>query len=75
MTKSKNLLFLVLEKHLIWALLVLLFIAGLAVPGFLSVRNILKVMWAAAPLGCMVLGLFFVVLTFLYSTRCLLLYR
>lgn len=63
MTKSKNLLFLVLEKHLIWALLVLLFIAGLAVPGFLSIRNILNVMWAAAPLGCMVLGLFFVVLT------------
>jgi simple sugar transport system permease protein len=42
---------------------VLLFFVGFAVPGFLSARNILNVMWAAAPLGCMVLGLFFVVLT------------
>jgi len=63
MTGLKNVVFLVLEKHLIWALLAVLFLAGLAVPGFLSARNILNVMWAAAPLGCMVLGLFFVVLT------------
>ncbi|MCB9957455.1 MAG: ABC transporter permease [Rhodospirillaceae bacterium] len=57
------LLFLVLERHLIWALLLLLVIIGLFVPGFLSVRNFVNVMWAAAPLGCMVLGLFFVMLT------------
>lgn len=63
MTGLKKFIFLVLEKHLIWALLAVLCLAGLAVPGFLSTRNILNVMWAAAPLGCMVLGLFFVVLT------------
>lgn len=63
MTRMKHLLYFVLEKHLIWALLALLFLVGLTVPGFLSTRNILNVMWAAAPLGCMVLGLFFVVLT------------
>jgi len=63
MTGLKKFIFLVLEKHLIWALLAVLCLAGLAVPGFPSTRNILNVMWAAAPLGCMVLGLFFVVLT------------
>lgn len=63
MTRAGNFVLLVLEKHLIWALLALLCLAGLMVPGFLSTRNILNVMWAAAPLGCMVLGLFFVLLT------------
>lgn len=63
MTSVNKFVFLVLEKHLIWALLALLCLAGLTVPGFLSARNILNVMWAAAPLGCMVLGLFFVLLT------------
>lgn len=63
MTQIRNIFFLVLEKHLIWALLAILCLAGLTVPGFFSARNILNVMWAAAPLGCMVLGLFFVVLT------------
>lgn len=63
MTSVKNFVALLLEKHLIWVLLALLFLAGLTVPGFLSARNILNVMWAAAPLGCMVLGLFFVLLT------------
>src|SRR6218665_1475402 len=63
MTSVNKFIFLVLEKHLIWALRALLCLAGLAVPGFLSARNILNVMWAAAPLGCMVLGLFFVLLT------------
>ena len=60
MSTAKNILFIILERHLIWAILAVLFLAGIAVPGFLSVRNILNVMWAAAPLGCMVLGLFFV---------------
>lgn len=52
-----------LERHLIWVLLALLVAIGLLVPGFLSSRNIVNVMWAAAPLGCMVLGMFFVMLT------------
>ena len=59
----KYLLATILEKHLIWALLAVLILIGLAMPGFMSTRNIVNVMWAAAPLGCMVLGLFFVVLT------------
>ena len=53
----------VFERHLIWALLVLLVLIGLTVPGFLSTRNLINVLWAAAPLGCVVLGLFFVLLT------------
>lgn len=63
MTKLNSLALLILEKYLIWVLLALLFLIGLLVPGFLSVRNIFNVMWSAAPLGCMVLGLFFVLLT------------
>ena len=62
-TKLYGLLILILERHLIWALLVLLILIGLTVPGFFSVRNFVNVLWAAAPLGCMVLGLFFVMLT------------
>ena len=60
--KLYALFFLILERHLIWALLLLLILIGLMVPGFFSVRNFVNVMWAAAPLGCMVLGLFFVLL-------------
>lgn len=63
MNTTKRIGLLVLEKHLIWALLALLVLIGLSVPGFMSVRNVFNVMWAAAPLGCMVLGLFFVILT------------
>lgn len=63
MNGLRNRVFLILEKHLIWALLAVLCLAGLTVPGFMSTRNILNVMWAAAPLGCMVLGLFFVLMT------------
>ena len=53
----------IIEKHLIWALLTALILIGLTMPGFMSTRNLVNVMWAAAPLGCMVLGLFFVILT------------
>jgi len=53
---------LVFERHLIWLLLAILVIFGAFVPGFTSLQNILNVMWAAAPLGCMVLGLFLVLL-------------
>jgi len=51
------------ERHLIWLLLALIVLIGTTVPGFVSVRNFTNVLWAAAPLGCMVLGLFFVLLT------------
>jgi ribose/xylose/arabinose/galactoside ABC-type transport system permease subunit len=50
------------RQHLIWVILAILVVVGIFVPGFLSSRNILNVMWAAAPLGAMVLGMFFVML-------------
>jgi ribose/xylose/arabinose/galactoside ABC-type transport system permease subunit len=47
---------------LIWLILLVLVIVGFFVPGFVSSRNITNVLWAAAPLGGMVLGMFFVML-------------
>ena len=51
-----------LAEHLIWLILGVICIIGVFVPGFLSTRNLTNVLWAAAPLGCMVLGMFFVML-------------
>ena len=62
-TQLGRLLLLIVERHLIWALLAVLIAIGLSVPGFLSVRNVINVLWSAAPLGCMVLGMFFILLT------------
>ncbi|WP_435106504.1 ABC transporter permease [Arhodomonas sp. AD133] len=62
-TTMKRFVFPLFERHLIWLLLALLIAIGTTVPGFISVRNFTNVLWAAAPLGCMVLGLFFVLLT------------
>jgi simple sugar transport system permease protein len=59
MSQAVSLLF---ERHLIWLLLLVLVLFGSTVQGFASLQNILNVMWAAAPLGCMVLGLFLVLL-------------
>jgi ribose/xylose/arabinose/galactoside ABC-type transport system permease subunit len=53
---------LVFERHLIWGLLALIVAVGVTIPGFASAQNIMNVLWAAAPLGCMVLGLFLVLL-------------
>jgi ribose/xylose/arabinose/galactoside ABC-type transport system permease subunit len=39
-----------------------LVVVGASIPGFATTVNILNVLWAAAPLGCMVLGLFLVLL-------------
>ncbi|OCP19361.1 MULTISPECIES: ABC transporter permease [unclassified Ensifer] len=47
---------------MIWILLAVLVAVGLTIPGFASAQNLMNVMWAAAPLGCMVLGLFLVLL-------------
>lgn len=52
-----------LAEHLIWPIVVLMLIVGATVPGFLSSGNIVNVMWGAAPLGCMVVGLYFVMMT------------
>jgi ribose/xylose/arabinose/galactoside ABC-type transport system permease subunit len=59
MSQAVSLLF---ERHLIWLLLLVLVLFGSTVQGFTSLQSILNVMWAAAPLGCMVLGLFLVLL-------------
>ena len=40
-----------MERHLIWVLLIVLVAFGLTVQGFASVQNIMNVLWAAAPLG------------------------
>jgi ribose/xylose/arabinose/galactoside ABC-type transport system permease subunit len=53
----------ILERHLIWVLLVAIALVGLTMPGFFSVRNMTNLLWSASPLGCMVLGMFFVLLT------------
>lgn len=52
-----------LSEHLIWVLLVALCIVASNVPGFLSIKNAINIFWAAASLGCMVLGMFLVMLT------------
>lgn len=51
------------SEHLVWVLLVLLMGVGFFVRGFWGVANLTNVLWAAAPTGLMVLGLFFVMLT------------
>jgi simple sugar transport system permease protein len=53
----------VFREHLIWLILAILILYGTGIPGFSSTVNITNVMWAAAPLGCMVLAMFFVMLT------------
>lgn len=49
--------------NLIWVILAATFVVGSMVPGFLSPTNLTNVAWAAIPMGCMVLGMFFVMLT------------
>ena len=53
----------ILANHLIWPLLGLLVIIGAFVPGFLSQRNLINVIWASTPLACMTLGMFLVMVT------------
>lgn len=50
-------------EHLIWPIVVLMLIVGAMVPGFLTSGNVINVIWGAAPLGCMVVGLYFVMMT------------
>lgn len=50
-------------EHLIWPIVALMLIFGLLVPGFLTTGNMINLMWSAAPLGCMVVGLYFVMMT------------
>ena len=45
------------SEHLIWPILLLLVIIGAFVPGFLTGGNLLNLLWGAALLGCMVVGL------------------
>jgi ribose/xylose/arabinose/galactoside ABC-type transport system permease subunit len=50
------------SEHLIWPILLLLFVIGFFVNGFMTSGNLLNLIWGAAPLGCMVLGLYFVMM-------------
>lgn len=50
-------------EHLIWPIVGLMLVVGAFVPGFLTSGNLTNLMWAAAPLGCMVVGLYFVMIT------------
>ena len=50
------------SEHLIWPILLLLVVVGAFVPGFLTSGNLLNLLWGAAPLGCMVVGLYFVMI-------------
>ncbi len=52
-----------MAEHLIWLLLAGICLIGLLVPGFFAFGNFFNILWAAAPLGCMVLGMFLVMLT------------
>lgn len=51
-----------MQEHLIWVILAVTILVGTLVPGFLKPLNLLNVLWAASPLGCMVLGMLFVML-------------
>jgi len=53
----------VFSQHLIWPLLAVVFLIGTTVEGFLQTENLLNIAWAAAPLGLMTLGMFFVMIT------------
>lgn len=50
------------SEHLIWPIFLLLALIGLMIPGFATPRNLLNLVWGAAPLGCMVVGLYFVMI-------------
>ena len=50
-------------EHLIWPIVILMLIVGLLVPGFLTTGNMINLIWSTAPLGCMVVGLYFVMMT------------
>jgi len=53
----------VLTEHLIWPIVIVMILIGSSVPGFLTTGNFLNVLWGAASLGCMTLGLYFVLMT------------
>jgi ribose/xylose/arabinose/galactoside ABC-type transport system permease subunit len=49
--------------NLIWIILLATCCLGSTVQGFLSVNNLTNVFWESVPMGCMVVGMFFVMLT------------
>ncbi len=53
----------VASENLIWVILGATFLYGMTVHGFLSSTNLINVAWSSVPMGCMVLGMFFVMLT------------
>ncbi len=61
-SRGKTLARRIASEHLIWPILVLMFVIGAFVEGFLTKDNLLNLLWGAAPLGCMVVGLYFVMI-------------
>lgn len=61
-SRARYLLRRIASEHLIWLIFLLLAVVGSFVPGFLTLRNQLNLLWGAAPLGCMVVGMFFVMI-------------
>jgi ribose/xylose/arabinose/galactoside ABC-type transport system permease subunit len=53
----------VVQNHLIWPLLGVMLLIGLFIPGFMSSRNLTNVVWGSAPLACMTMGMFLVMVT------------
>jgi simple sugar transport system permease protein len=49
--------------NLIWLILAGTFLFGSTLQGFLSPTNLMNVVWSSVPIGLMVLGMFFVMLT------------
>jgi len=50
-------------ENLIWLILAATVLVGSTIQGFLTTSNLTNVAWASVPMGCMVLGMFFVMLT------------
>lgn len=64
MSDVRSLLSALVRNHLIWLVLLATCTFGAVfIQGFVSLQNFTNVLWAAAPLGMMVLGMFFVMLT------------
>jgi len=53
----------IMTEHLIWPIVAVMILFGSWVPGFLTSANFFNVLWGAASLGCMTLGLYFVLMT------------
>ncbi len=61
-SRGRILLRRIASEHLIWLIFLLLAVIGSFLPGFLTLANLLNLLWGASPLGFMVVGMFFVMI-------------